>query len=94
MDEHDRKEALKQIVDGLSMFKPALEAFANKTGGYTWEELRTRLGEVANEHKSRQNKSQRKRALNLVVRQPADSGDPRGKSSKGAANVWAFPQRN
>jgi hypothetical protein len=79
VDAHDRKEVLKQIVDGLSMFKPALEAFANKTGGYTWEELRTRLGEVADEHKSRQNKSQRKKAL--VVRQPADSGNQRRKSS-------------
>ena len=54
MDEHDRKEALKQIVEGLSVFKPALEAFANKTGGYTWKELRDRLGAVtvADEHRS------------------------------------------
>jgi hypothetical protein len=76
VDEHDRKEALKQIVEGLSVFKPALEAFANKTGGYTWKELRDRLGAVADEHRSI-SVSKKKSALTVV---PA--GSKKGKKTK------------
>ena len=81
VDDHDRKEALKQIVEGLSSFKPALEAFENKTGGYTWKELRDRLGIVADEHKARI--TVRKKALvNVPAPRPAGSGTSKKKRSK------------
>ena len=46
LDEHDSKEALKDIVEGLEVFEPVLEQFANRDS-YTSAQLRKRLGEVA-----------------------------------------------
>ena len=79
VDDHDRKEALKQIVEGLAVFKPALEAFANQAGGFTVQQLRDRLGVVADEHKSKT--AQRKKALAVIVPKPA--GEERGGAGGG-----------
>ena len=46
-DEHDKKEALKQIVEAVDAFAPTLEQYANMPAGYTAAQLRQRLGEVA-----------------------------------------------
>ena len=52
VDEHDKKEALKGMVEDLDQFKPALEQFENLPGGYTAAQLLKRLSEIADGIKS------------------------------------------
>jgi hypothetical protein len=47
LDEHDSKEALKDVVEGLEVFEPVLEQFANRDSYTSAQQLRKRLGEVA-----------------------------------------------
>jgi len=80
VDEHDMKEALKQMVEGLDAFSPTLEQFANRDT-YTAAQLRKRLGEVADgikvsldlSHKKKPSKKLNQKALNVTQRQSGRS---------------------
>ena len=87
VDEHDRKEAMKDMVEGLKAFQPTLEQYENMPAGYTSDQLFDRLTAVADGIKSAAPTAARKKkkAMSAV----RGGGRGRSREDRAAAAVAA-----